>query len=204
MLRIGDCGILLAVTFFKSPSSPKVHSMTTSRFRVHGLDCADEVAVLREAVGKLPGVTDLSFDILRGLMIVDHEMAAVSCERIEETVARTGMRAEVIDESSPSSSPDIGAGRTWKTFVTVGSGVADERPNLFRSTGRQGCLAVPQRDQDIRSDRNAHRHGRLECARRRHIGRVEERRSTQLATLRSTTKSKPPSLVGKTSTKTNS
>ena len=40
--------------------------MTTSRYQVQGLDCADEATVLRETVGKLPGVTELSFDVLRG------------------------------------------------------------------------------------------------------------------------------------------
>ena len=43
-----------------------------SEFRIHGMDCADEVAILRreiEPIVKEPG--RLSFDILRGKMNVD-------------------------------------------------------------------------------------------------------------------------------------
>ena len=50
--------------------------MTT--LRVHGLDCADEAAELREALQSRPGVRELSFDLLRGLMIVEHDEATKS------------------------------------------------------------------------------------------------------------------------------
>ena len=41
------------------------------QFRMHGMDCADEVAILRSAVGPTVGSPErLSFDLLRGKMIV--------------------------------------------------------------------------------------------------------------------------------------
>ena len=64
--------------------------MTTSRFRVQGLDCAEEATALRGTVGKLPGVAELSFDVLRGMMVVEHDAATASMDRIVETVAGTG------------------------------------------------------------------------------------------------------------------
>lgn len=48
-------------------------------FRIHGMDCADEVAILRreiEPIVKEPG--RLSFDILRGKMNVDQGDPAVT------------------------------------------------------------------------------------------------------------------------------
>lgn len=41
------------------------------RFKVHGLDCAEEVAVLKREVGPVVGGADrLGFDILNGRMTV--------------------------------------------------------------------------------------------------------------------------------------
>lgn len=98
-------------------------SVTTSRFQVQGLDCAEEATALRNTVGKLPGVSELSFDVLRGMMIVEHE-PAVSDERIVETVARTGMRAKVWRDTAQDADKRDGHGRRWKTWVTIGSGAA--------------------------------------------------------------------------------
>lgn len=98
--------------------------MTTSRYRVQGLDCAEEATALRGTVGKLPGVAELSFDVLRGVMIVEHDPAAVSDGRIVETVAQTGMRAEVWRATAHDTDSRDGSGRRWKALVTFGSGAA--------------------------------------------------------------------------------
>lgn len=62
-------------------------------FRVHGMDCAEEVALLKHEVGPLVGGEDrLTFDILRGRMTVDR-LASISPDNVRQAVARTGMRA---------------------------------------------------------------------------------------------------------------
>ncbi len=71
---------------------------TALELKVHGLDCAEEVAVLKRAVGPLAGGEErLAFDVLRGKMTVLPEPAAAatpSFEAVRQAVARTGMRAE--------------------------------------------------------------------------------------------------------------
>lgn len=63
-------------------------------FKVQGLDCADEVAVLRREVGPLVGGEDnLAFDVLNGRMTVLNKALAVSAEEIRQAVRRTGMTA---------------------------------------------------------------------------------------------------------------
>jgi Cd2+/Zn2+-exporting ATPase len=62
-------------------------------YRVHGLDCAEEVAVLRKAVGRLPGVLDLEFDILNARMTVSYAPDRTSAGYIEAAVAEAGMKA---------------------------------------------------------------------------------------------------------------
>lgn len=63
-------------------------------FKVRGLDCAEEVAVLRREVGPLVGGEDnLAFDVLNGRMTVLAEAPPASADEIREAVRRTGMTA---------------------------------------------------------------------------------------------------------------
>ncbi|MER3353342.1 MAG: heavy metal translocating P-type ATPase [Hoeflea sp. D1-CHI-28] len=64
-------------------------------FKVRGLDCAEEVAVLKREIGPLVGGEDkLAFDVLNGRMMVLREAEAVSVEGVRQAVARTGMTAQ--------------------------------------------------------------------------------------------------------------
>ncbi len=66
-------------------------------FKIHGMDCAEEVAVLKREVGLLVGGEErLSFDILNGRMVVNVGPVAISPETVIQAVARTGMRAEAL------------------------------------------------------------------------------------------------------------
>jgi Cd2+/Zn2+-exporting ATPase len=63
-------------------------------FRVRGLDCAEEVAVLKREIGPLVGgESNLAFDVLNAKMTVPTGVQ-VSSEEIQSAVARTGMTAE--------------------------------------------------------------------------------------------------------------
>src|SRR3546814_296562 len=66
----------------------------TLLFRVHGLDCKNEVAALTRELGPLVGDDKLAFDTDRGMMTVGAQEQAAA-DAIEEAVARTGMRAEL-------------------------------------------------------------------------------------------------------------
>ena len=41
-----------------------------AQFRVDGLDCAEEVLLLKQAIQDQPGVGELAFDVLNGRMTV--------------------------------------------------------------------------------------------------------------------------------------
>lgn len=91
------------------------------QLKVHGLDCAEEVAALRREVGPLVGGEDrLSFDILGGTMTVD---ATTPAGTIIEAVARTGMRAEIVHESRPTSGLQLHDDRRERNLLTSLSGV---------------------------------------------------------------------------------
>ena len=80
-------------------SDPSDHSTamlgreTRLVFKVHGMDCADEVAVLKREVGPLVGGEErLLFDLLAGRMTVE-PAGPVDAVSIQEAVARSRFHA---------------------------------------------------------------------------------------------------------------
>jgi len=69
----------------------------TRIFKISGMDCVDEVAALKSAVGPAVGGQDqLAFDVLNGRMVVTLKPGTVVAdEAVVAAVAQTGMRAEL-------------------------------------------------------------------------------------------------------------
>ena len=111
-------------------------------FKIQGLDCAEEVAVLKREVGPVVGGEDrLAFDILNARMIVNAGPDEVAPERIVAAVARTGMRAE------PWRKDEVGEkglgfwARRGRTILTVTSGLASGVGAMLHIAG--GWTAKP-------------------------------------------------------------
>lgn len=93
-------------------------------FAVTGLDCAEEVAILRREVGPLVnGGDNLAFDAINGRMTVLESAGPVTAEEIRAAVKRTGMRAE---EWHPGQEGGAGADRHRRQQIlfTTLSGLA--------------------------------------------------------------------------------
>lgn len=72
-------------------------------FRIHGMDCGDEVAALKREVGPVVGGEDkLGFDLLNGRMSVKGEADRVPFDAVAKAVARAGMKAELWQEGEAS------------------------------------------------------------------------------------------------------
>ena len=70
--------------------------------QIRGMDCAEEVAVLKRQLGPLVGGEEcLAFDILNGKLVVRRGATGISAEAVIQAVARTGMRAEVWTDEAP-------------------------------------------------------------------------------------------------------
>ena len=77
-----------------------------STFRVEGMDCHEEVALLERRLTRLEGVHAISADVLGQRLRVSHDAARVSASHIAEAVADTGMRAWIDhDEAAPHRDP---------------------------------------------------------------------------------------------------
>ncbi len=102
-----------------TPTKPR------QEFKIQGLDCAEEVTVLKREVGPVVGGEErLAFDILNARMIVNAGPDEVAPDKITVAVARTGMRAE------PWRADEVGErglgfwARRGRTILTVASGLA--------------------------------------------------------------------------------
>lgn len=95
------------------------------QFKIRGMDCAEEVAILKREIGPLVGGEGrLSFDILKARMTVSAAPEEVSEEEILKAVERTGMGAQVWKEGSETSEP-AGIWQRWgRTALTLVSGLA--------------------------------------------------------------------------------
>jgi len=70
-------------------------------FKIQGLDCAEEVAILKREVGpKVGGEQFLVFDILNGVMTLLPGASAISTTELTQIVSRTGMRVEPLHDNA--------------------------------------------------------------------------------------------------------
>ena len=93
--------------------------MTEHSFRIHGLDCAEEVAVLKRALSPLVEDEEhLSFDVLRGKLTVREDGVAPAA--IRDAVAGTGMRAEAWREGDSAD----GSQRRLQVLLAAASGLS--------------------------------------------------------------------------------
>jgi Zn2+/Cd2+-exporting ATPase len=102
-----------------SPSRPPL------RFKVRGMDCADEVAILRRELGPLVGGEErLGFDLLRARLTINDPPPGLGEAEVSRAVAATGMRAEPWREASEEAEPVGIWQRKGRTVMGAASGGA--------------------------------------------------------------------------------
>lgn len=111
-------------------------------FRVEGLNCADEVAILKRELGPLFGEHRLAFDVLNGKMTVSSAGSPLTAEPIVEAVARTGMRASIWREGDGSSSDEAHLRVLGPTVLTAASGILALAGFLFHAWSAGGVAAA--------------------------------------------------------------
>lgn len=100
-----------------SPSQATARSGATP-YRVRGMDCAEEIGILRRALAGLVDPKELTFDVLAGVMEVP---AQVDSEAVRAAVASTGMQAEPMGSAAPT--PDTWWEAYGRRFLATLSGV---------------------------------------------------------------------------------
>ena len=93
-------------------------------FKIEGMDCAEEVTVLKRELGPIVGGEDrLSFDLLNAKLTISTGAVAVFPETVIVAVARTGMNAEVWADGPPTMAKTSFFDRWGRTLLTTVSGL---------------------------------------------------------------------------------
>ena len=113
----------------------------TRYFKIRGMDCAEEVAILKGEIGPLvSGEQNLTFDVLNARMGVTVPEDQVATAEIIKAVAGTGMTADVWREAKG----DEPAVRFWsrngQTILTVASGYLAYLVSRFKSKHPEALL----------------------------------------------------------------
>lgn len=114
--------------------------MKSQVFKIEGMDCVEEVAILKREIGPIVGGAEhLAFDVLNGKMTVPS--GSVSTATLIEAVARTGMKAELWQEQTPGPTIDESFWqRKKRTLLTGVSGIC-VLAGFFAHAGMAGGFA---------------------------------------------------------------
>jgi Cd2+/Zn2+-exporting ATPase len=98
-----------------------------STFRIEGMDCREEVAILERRFKNLIGLEDFSADLMGQRLHVKYDAAKISAGAIADAVADTGMRAW-LDHEEPVVGTDrqmrIRQALVWTSGVALAIGMA--------------------------------------------------------------------------------
>ncbi len=93
------------------------------QFKIRGMDCAEEVAILKREIGPLIGGAEyLSFDLLKAKMTVLVPPGTVGPREIVKAVERTGMGARVWADDAEHLEPETFWQRRGRIVLTAASG----------------------------------------------------------------------------------
>lgn len=93
-------------------------------FKIHGMDCAEEVAVLKRELGPLVGgESQLAFDIFNGRMTIEGAAEQLDTNTIQQAVARTGMKAEPWRDETSTRLDESYWERNRRVILTASSGL---------------------------------------------------------------------------------
>jgi len=100
-----------------------------STFRIEGMDCREEVALIERRFKNLPGLEDFSADLMGQRLHVKYDAARLSASAIAGAVADAGMRAW-LEHEEPIAADDSAARRrmqlVWVSGVALAAGLALE------------------------------------------------------------------------------
>ena len=110
-----------------------------STFKIEGMDCREEVAMLERRFKNLAGLEDFSADLMGQRLHVKYDAAKLSASAIAGAVADAGMRAWLEHEEPLTGSDSAGRRRVlllWTSGVALLAGVALRGGCLLGELGR--------------------------------------------------------------------
>ena len=105
-----------------------------SVFKIEGMDCHEEVAILEKRLGRLEGLEGIAADVLQQRLTITYDAARLNTSAIAEAVAQTGMRAWLEHEQPVGAAPSAATRRLFVVVsgILVAAGMALEFAGVDR------------------------------------------------------------------------
>ena len=123
----------------RDQSCPVCQVHAESVFRIEGMDCHEEVAVLERRLKGLPGLERMSADVMSGRLRVAYDAARLSASAVAAAVGETGMRAWLETDHARRVADAGQRARQWLLLV---SGVSVTLGMALRAWGAPAAAIV--------------------------------------------------------------
>ncbi|MFZ5957348.1 heavy metal translocating P-type ATPase [Pseudomonas knackmussii] len=111
-----------------------------SSLRIEAMDCPTEERLLRDALGKVPAVEQLEFNLMQRLLKVQHRFD--NLEPLQQLIASLGMEAEALQEGQPLS-PAATRRKPWWPLALAGALALLAEVLEWFAIGPHWLVAVP-------------------------------------------------------------
>ena len=115
----------------------------TSVFEVEGMHCADEVTALEKKLSPLPGVADLTADIVGRRLRVKHDPGQTSRHQLIEAIGETGMTARATGDGRTITPAEPLWSRHKRVILTTTSGAVTGIAMLLSLSGYPREMTIP-------------------------------------------------------------
>ena len=122
-----------------TPVCPVCEIHAESVFRIEGMDCHEEVAILDRRLRRLPGLERMTADVVAGRLRIAYDAARLSSSAIATAIADTGMQAW-LERDQPTRIVDARLQRGWALLVA--SGAASALGLALRAAGAPAAAAT--------------------------------------------------------------
>lgn len=117
-----------------------LHGAMNTRIRIEQMDCPTEERLIRDALGRLPGVAGLQFNLLQRVLTVSHDEGALA--QVVPAIQALGFTPQVEDEGTTHQSIGASATKPWWPLLLAGVVATASEVVHFASLGADWLVAA--------------------------------------------------------------
>jgi Cd2+/Zn2+-exporting ATPase len=122
------------------PADAALTGARNTRIRIEQMDCPTEERLIRDALGRLPGVAGLQFNLLQRVLTVSHDEGALA--QVVPAIQALGFTPKVEDEGTTQQSIGAPATKPWWPLLLAGVVATASEVVHFASLGADWLVAA--------------------------------------------------------------
>jgi Cd2+/Zn2+-exporting ATPase len=122
------------------PTAGELTGARTTRIHIEQMDCPTEERLIRDALGRLPGVAGLQFNLLQRVLTVSHDEDALA--QVVPAIRALGFTPQVEDESTAQQPAAAPVQKRWWPLVLAGVVASASEVVHFAALGPDWLVAM--------------------------------------------------------------